>query len=195
MSDDYVDDDFDVADYPSLVAGVRFTKSLPLLPWFAHTGRPLERELCEDAAMYATALGFPDAGAVLGEWAEAAAIAADPDLASREREAELVRALADEAAATVGADNVQAALNDAGAAIGRIVPDRVRERLAALGALDGDTEALVAAAADAAYGACQGGLLVVLAVAEEDHVFARKFRLFERGRWPIGIIGHTLLLL
>lgn len=195
MSDaDDDDEDFDVGDYPSLVAGVRFAKSLANVPWFANAGRSLDPELIDEAALYAEALGYPDAEVALPDWDEVAAIAADPDLETRAVEAEIARALADEAAATVGPENVSAALNDAAAAIAKIVPARARARLAVLG-LDDEADTLIEAAIDAAYGSSQGALLVVLAVAEEDHVFARKFRLFERGRWPIGIIGHTLHLI
>ncbi|MDP7547839.1 MAG: hypothetical protein QGF20_11140, partial [Alphaproteobacteria bacterium] len=55
-----------------------------------------------------------------------------------------------------------------------------------------DTELIRAAAGAAAQGIYQAGLL--LAAENEDdehHAFALKYRLFESGRWPIGVVGNS----
>jgi len=191
VSDDS-DDAFDLDDYPSLIAGVRFVKSIQHVPWFVHAGRPFEPDLAELGLAYAEALGFPGIAVAAAAWADAAELAADPDLASPDIEGQLAGALAEEAAATVGPDNLEAALADAGNIVQTAVRDLAIQRAAQAGY---DDEETLNAALEAAHGICQGALLVVLAVGEEDHPFARKYRLFERGRWPIGIIGETLHLL
>ena len=57
-----------------------------------------------------------------------------------------------------------------------------------------DDEGLVRAAAGAAAQACYQAALVLAAEGEPDHAFALKFRLFESGRWPLGIVGNTFHL-
>jgi hypothetical protein len=51
--------------------------------------------------------------------------------------------------------------------------------------------ALIRAAAGAATQACYQAALVLAAGAEAEHPFAIKFRLYEAGRWPLGIVGMT----
>ena len=50
---------------------------------------------------------------------------------------------------------------------------------------------LLNAAAGAALHAAHGAALSLVAGADDDHPFRRKFALFTRGRWPIGIAGLT----
>ncbi len=51
------------------------------------------------------------------------------------------------------------------------------------------------AAAGAGVQACHNAALLLLAGrAEDDHPFALKYRLFERGRWPVALIGSSLHL-
>jgi hypothetical protein len=53
---------------------------------------------------------------------------------------------------------------------------------------------LVRIAAEAAVQTCVQAALVLAAGTEESHPFAYKYRLFELGRWPFGMIGQTLHL-
>ncbi len=58
-----------------------------------------------------------------------------------------------------------------------------------------DDFGLVNAAAGAGVQACHNAALLLLAGrAEDDHPFALKYRLFERGRWPVALIGSSLHL-
>ena len=57
---------------------------------------------------------------------------------------------------------------------------------------------LVHAAAGALEQAANGAVLVVLAEAEDDdppHPFLARWRLFARGRWPVGLAGATYNIL
>ena len=54
--------------------------------------------------------------------------------------------------------------------------------------------ALVRAAAGAATQASYQAALVLAAGEDAEHVFAIKYRLFEAGRWPLGIAGMTFNL-
>jgi hypothetical protein len=56
---------------------------------------------------------------------------------------------------------------------------------------DVENENLMNAAAGAAVQASHHAALVLAADVEEEHPLALKFRLFEMGRWPIGIAGST----
>jgi hypothetical protein len=55
-------------------------------------------------------------------------------------------------------------------------------------------EALIRAAAGAATQGAYHAALVLAAGGDEHHPFAIKFRLFEAGRWPLGIVGATFNL-
>ncbi|MSP52268.1 MAG: hypothetical protein EXQ91_07755 [Alphaproteobacteria bacterium] len=188
------EDDVDIDDYPSLVAGVRFMKSIGSVPWFARAGEPLDEETIADAQAYAEALGFMDVTVAAVEWSEVASLADEADIDPRSIEVELATVLANEAAAEVGGDNVVAVMADTRNAIDKAVLPLIRQCLKTLD-VDGNPDQIVEAALDVAQRSFQGALLVILALAPEDHVFARKFRLFERGRWPLGIIGNTFHVL
>ncbi len=54
---------------------------------------------------------------------------------------------------------------------------------------------LVNAAAGAGLQAAHAAALILAGgTADEDHPAALKFRLFERGRWPVGVIGTSFHL-
>jgi hypothetical protein len=57
-------------------------------------------------------------------------------------------------------------------------------------------EGLIRAAAGAATQGCYQAALVLAAEAEdqEQHPFALKYRLFESGRWPLGVVGASYYL-
>ena len=63
---------------------------------------------------------------------------------------------------------------------------------------DVEDMALVNAAAGALAQAANGAALVILAEAEDDqppHPFLARWRLFARGRWPVGLAGATYNIL
>ena len=65
---------------------------------------------------------------------------------------------------------------------------------AAAGRFGVEDEALIRAAAGAAAQACYHAALVLAAEGDEEHPFALKYRLYEAGRWPLGIVGRSFSL-
>ena len=183
----------ELADFPGLMAVSQFVRMLGSVPWFAALGAELDgRELLlsED---YLLALGFPEARiAPVANWEEAADAAANPDWNSEwwEAEEQIRVALVTEACMRADEDTVMIALthlqNQAIEAISESA------QLAAEAAGIEDEELIRAAAGAGAQAIYQAGLL--LAAENEDdeqHAFALKYRLFESGRWPIGVIGNS----
>jgi len=181
-------------DFPTLAAVARFTRAIPRVPWFAAVGQPLGEAERGDAVAYLSALGFPHAHvAAVATWDEAGEAASNPewDSAWWEAEEQLRAGLSAEAVDLVGEAEVMAALNHVGASAFQVVGEAAAEALAAAGVVD---QELALAAAGAAVQACHQAALVLVAGAEEDHPFALKFRLFEAGRWPLGVAGSSFNL-
>ncbi|MEC9347169.1 MAG: hypothetical protein VYB54_13150 [Pseudomonadota bacterium] len=188
------DDDFDPDDLPpTLIAVARFARSLPSIPWFAGLGMPLDAVAWDSAQAYLDALGFPDARmAEVTDWEEAAEAARNPEWNSAGWEAEeqlraalSVRAVeiaGDEEAVLMALTHVTGTASDA-------VHRAAGTAASRFGVHD---EALVRLAAGAAVQCAYQAALVLAAADDEDHAFAHKFRLFEAGRWPLGITGATL---
>ena len=181
-------------DFPTLAAVARFTQAIPRVPWFEAVGEALAEAARADASAYLSALGFPDAHvALVATWAEAEEAARNPewDSAWWEAEEQLRAGLSAEAVDLVGEAEVMAALTHVGASASAVVLDAATEATASAGVTD---QALVRAAAGAAIQGCHQAALVLVAGAEEDHAFALKFRLFEAGRWPLGVVGTSFNL-
>lgn len=201
MSVDDEDDDEDdgleplvPGDYPTLVAVARFTRTLDRISWFAAVGERLSPAERDDAQAYLSALGFPDAAvAAVADWEDAEAAARNPDwnTAWWEAEEQLRAGLIAEAMAFVEEAELMAALNHVTAAASQSANGAAAQAASRAGVAD---EALVRAAAGAAIQGGYQAALVLAAGAEEDHPFALKFRLFEAGRWPLGIVGATFNL-
>jgi hypothetical protein len=199
-AEDDLGDDLDEAeealpeDFPTLATVARFTQAIPGVPWFEAVGEPLGEAEREDAIAYLSALGFPDAYvAAVATWEEAGEAATNPewDSAWWEAEEQLRAGLTAEAVDLVGEAEVMAALTHVGASASQVVGEAAAEAVAAAGVAD---EELALAAAGAAIQACHQAALVLAAGAEEDHPFALKFRLFEAGRWPLGVVGTSFNL-
>ncbi|MFZ5617363.1 MAG: hypothetical protein ACOZAA_08595 [Pseudomonadota bacterium] len=186
-------------ELPTLARIRRFAGSLDRIPWFANLGEPLTAGARAAARTYAEGLGFPDSEiAHLVDWDDAAASAENTDWNSPAWEAEeLLRAdltvralelLSEEAlsiAMTLIADRVAGPAREAMEQASFIwdVEDPAQQQLA------------VGAAVQAAHQAA----LVLIAAADpsfdaDDHPFTAKFRLFEFGRWPVGIVGSSFNL-
>lgn len=181
----------ELGDRPGLIAASRFARMVPNLAWFSRLGEELEEEELEEAEAYLAALGFPDAGVVGAEnWTEAeeAARNLDWNTAGWEAEEQLRAALIAQACENMDEDELMVALANVTARASDAVHEAAMEAAAQAGVKD---EALVRAAAGAAAQAAYLAALVLAADAGDDHPFAIKFRLFEVGRWPIGIIGNT----
>ncbi|HNR75865.1 MAG TPA: hypothetical protein PKM48_01955 [Parvularculaceae bacterium] len=186
-------------ELPALARMRRFSAALARIPWFANLGEPLTPGARAVARTYTDGLGFPDADvAILVDWDDAAAAAENVDWNSPAWEAEeLLRAdltggaleiLSEDAlriAMTMIADRVSAPAKEAMEQASFIwdVEDEAQRQLA------------VGAAVQAAHQAA----LVLIAAADpefdaDDHPFTAKFRLFEFGRWPVGVIGSSFNL-
>ncbi len=162
--------------------------------WFAALGERLTQGERWDARAYLAGLGFADAGvAEVKSWDEAAAIAKSPDWsrawwdreeAERQRLLTICGALYPEhelMTALSRAMELASATTHGAAAIAASragVADPALIRVAA------------GAAAQAAYQAALP-VLAAKAAGESEHPFAIKFRLFEAGRWPLGIAGGS----
>lgn len=195
--DDEDDDDLEPPapeDYPTLIAVARFVRALGRVSWFAALGEPLNATERDDAQAYLSALGFPDATvAAVADWEDAEAAARNPDwnTAGWEAEEQLRAGLIAEAMEMVEEAELLAALNHVTAAASESASAAAAQAAKSAGVAD---EALVRAAAGAAIQGSYQAALVLAAGAEEDHSFALKFRLFEAGRWPLGIVGATFNL-
>ena len=173
----------------SLDAVAVLARRVATVPWFATVGAPLaaaERALADD---YLAALGFPGTAVDgVADWpcAQALADAPDWDRAWWRAEDALRQALLATGTAQHGGGALLAALTRVTLA----ASDRGHD--VALGALDraGIADAALArAAAGAATQAAYLGALAVVVDAPPDHAFIAKLRLFEVGRWPLGIVG------
>lgn len=188
------DEVIDLEDYPGLVAVARFARGIARVAWFAHVGDPLDEVVRADAEAYLAALGYPEVFvADVAGWSEAEIAATNPDWNAVwwETEEQMRAGLATEAIALVGEADMNAALAHVGAEVAKVIPDAAAAAARRGGAED---DALIGATAGAGAQACFQAALVLAAAAEPDHPFAFKFRLFEAGRWPIGVIGETFHL-
>lgn len=198
-------DDFDGADDagtldledlpPTLAALSRFAATLSHVSWFAAVGERLSEAERADAEDYLLALGFPECDVIPAmDWEEAEAAARNPEwnTAWWEAEEQLRAALSaraveitgDEEAVLVALTNVTSKASDAVHGAAAVAAGR-------FGVAD---QGLIRAAAGAATQAAYQAALVIAAAEEEDHAFARKFSLFQAGRWPLGITGGTFSL-
>lgn len=190
------DDDLDaLEDEIPLLRGIRaFAEEAALIPWFSALGSPIDRETRAVARAYLDGLGFPDVEvARITDWADAAGAAdgLDFDTAQWEAEEGLRADLAAEALDRLSEHGLTIALTHVSAVLGERVGAAAREAAAFA---DIDDEALLNAAAGAAIQAAHCAALALITEADPDHPFHRKFALFARGRWPIGIAGLTLNL-
>ncbi len=176
-----------------ILAGLRsFAEEAANMPWFAKLGRPLDREVRALARSYLDGLGFPDAEpARLRDWTEAAdaALSLDIDPAHWEAEEGLRASLASDALEILSEDALNIAMTHVSALLGEQIGIAVRN---AADFWEVDDEELLNAAAGAALQAAHGAALTLIVDADDNHPLRRKFALFTRGRWPIGIAGLTL---
>ena len=178
-------------DYPTLQAVARFAQAVPHVPWFLYVGKPLTAEAVDIAESHALALGFPDCLiARVQNWEEAGDAAENPgfDDAPWEFEEQLTATLMDLALSVVDEEELAAALTHVSAIAGSAAKLAIEEAAALAGHSD---PALLDAATGAATKSCYQAALLLAGGGEEDHAVAYKYRLFEAGHWPIGIVGGT----
>jgi hypothetical protein len=182
------------AELPILAGLRRFAEEAVNLPWFTDLGRPLDKETRALARSYLDGLGFPDAEvARIRNWEEAADAAMTFDIEPLQWEAEesLRAALAAEAVDRVSEQGLSIAMTHVSALLGQRMRQAVGD---AAHFWDIGDEGLLNAAAGAALQSAHNAALALIAEEDHDHPFRRKFTLFARDRWPIGIAGLTLNL-
>ncbi len=179
--------------YPTLRAVHRFAHLVARLSWFHDIGDPMDAVLRERALDYAAALGFPDVTpAVLVRWEDAAAAleTRDYDSPAWEAEEQLRMALTAEALTAIPEAALRPALESVEAIAAEAADAGARDIARFLQIGDPD---FVRIATGAAVQAChQAALLLAVQDGAADHPFALKLRLFEHGRWPLGIVGMSL---
>lgn len=192
MNEDDDDDlDLDEDQAAALTAIRRLAEVVGRMPWFSRIGTPLAAEERDLAQRYLEMLGFPDASPVTVEdWSEAGDAASNLDLNSEawEVEEQLRADLGREALAYFDEMTLSDTLSFITESAGGLIVEAVQSA-ASLWPVEDDE--VIEAAIGAAVQACYQAALVLAAQAVEDHPFALKFRLFERGRWPIGLSGRS----
>lgn len=161
---------------------------------FMRLGDPLDERERDLSRAYLDALGFPHAEpGLLSSWDEAAEAAEAMDFNPEGWEAEeMLRAgLVAQAAERLDESAIQTALEYVGLKAGEAAQDAVAYS-ASLG--DMRDESVLNAAAGSLVQAANGAALVIMAEAEDEdppHAFLARWRLFVRGRWPVGLAGST----
>lgn len=171
-----------------------FGKSLVALPWFAATGTTLDPAERKDARAYLDGLDL--LGCTVesaGSWDSAGDIIKRTDFSPQWWTAEdaLADALIDDAVQMLGHDNLVARLST----IERAASDHLQGVASTALARDGLADAgLGKSAAGSATIAVHHAALALAAGEAGTHPFAAKFRLFQAGRWPLGVYGDAFYI-
>ena len=161
--------------------------------WFAALGEPLTEGDRSDANAYAVALGLGRLRVVQAhDWPEAERILKAPDWSPTwwDREEALRQRLLAEAEARYPERELWTTLTELTTEAGEIVHGKAATAASRMGsAAKASIHVAAGAAAQAAY-------QLALARLAEDAAspFESKFRLFAAGRWPLGVVGSTLVL-
>jgi hypothetical protein len=186
-------------ELPALSRVKRFTRTLRGIPWFANLGEPLTAGAEASARAYLDGLGFPHAGvAILIDWDEAASASESLGFQSEAWQAEeLLRADLTQRALDLLSEE---ALHISMTLIAREVAEPAREGMEQAAVIfDFEDEEGKQLAVGAAVQAAHQAALALIAAHDpafeaERHPFAAKFRLFEFGRWPVGVVGSSFNL-
>ena len=161
--------------------------------WFAALGEPLTDGDRSDADAYARALGLGTL--TLGQahdWPEAERVLKAPDWSHAwwDREEALRQHMLAEAEAHYPERALWTALTELTTEAGEIVHGKAATAASRMG------RAAKASIHVAAGAAAQATYQLVLARLARDSAspFESKFRLFAAGRWPLGVVGSTLIL-
>ncbi|MCJ9429840.1 hypothetical protein [Kordiimonas marina] len=181
-------------DYPSLRLVAPFLALAENVRWFRALGETPDAETVKLARDYAAALGFPEAEpAFLPDWADAADAAESTDYNSPAWEAEeqLRAALTTDLLDALDEQTFEMVVAHVGQSVAETIEASTEEAAQDLRIVD---EGFLMAASGAAAQACHQAALVAMAGAEDDHPFALRFQLFEKGHWPLGIVGNSFLI-
>lgn len=185
-------------EIPLLYKVRAFAEGLDANSWFARLGEPLDEREQYLARVYLDGLGFPEAEpALVLDWEDAADAAESlgRDPMGWETEEMLRTGLVGRALERLDEQAVSTALALVAQKTGDTARDAVEDAAALADIADME---IVHAAAGALAQAANGAALVVMAEAEDDeppHPFLARWRLFARGRWPIGLAGSTYNIL
>ncbi len=179
--------------------------SLPLAPldrlraearaasWFAALGEPLVEGDLTDAEAYGNALDLGSLTTRLAhDWPEAERLLKSRDWSPAlwDREEALRRALLGRAETLHGERELWTALTELTTDIGELVHGKAATAAARMGdAAKASVHVAAGAASQAVY-----QLAVARMAGDTTSPFESKFRLFAAGRWPLGIMGSTLIL-
>lgn len=173
---------------------VRLGRSLRAYPWFARLGQPLGDAEMEAAQDYCSGLGF-DGVYIEGvhDWpaARERASADEWNPAWWDAEEQARATLLGQARDLVDHDELTMALSSVTAVAGEICPDAAAD--AAIRQGFDDQTVILAAGGQATQAAYQAALALV-ADGDDFHPFALKLKLFEAGRWPLGLVGGSFYL-
>ncbi len=167
--------------------------------WFACLGLPLAAGDLRDAAAYLAALGYPPPTPIRGvaDWPAALALTRDPNWDRRwwhEEQAERAR-LMRVAEQRLGRDALLERLSAGTELAGQAIHGAAAIAAAITSGRNAVADAaLVRAASGAASMALHAATLARLAGQGPDHLFMRKYALFESGRWPLGVVGGAFHL-
>ncbi len=196
MSHDDFDPDFDgemfeqlLEEIPTLLRVKRFALNLDRVHWYASLGDALSEETIDTARNYLDLLGFPEAAVTpmtSFEEASDAALSMDLDSEAWAQEEQLRVGLV----ARTLEQMDEAALNVALTHASSLASDNIREALEDIAAIwDLEEGPLLNLLTGSAVQAVHHAALVLTAGETDPHPFAHKFRLFEAGKWPIGLAG------
>lgn len=173
----------------------RLARAIAHIPWFAAAGEALTSADLEETQAYLAALGLAaDEIACAGNWGAAKAACASPDWDTRWWDAEEAarKAVLDAAISALPEGPTLAAITRVTDTASDVVLGAASTAIARAGIADA---ALARAAAGAATQACYHAALGLAAQAGPAHAFAIKLRLFEAGRWPLGLVRGAFHLL
>ena len=177
-----------LASDQALAAVERFAARVRSISWFAAVGEPLLDSERAESLRYLKALGLDSVEvAPAKNWADAERVARHPRRDRRWWDAEEAagRALFAEAEVGRGRDLLLGALSLVLSEATNIVLGMASTSALRAGVVE---HAIAAVAAGAATHACFQTGLALGAQAGETHPFAIKRRLFEGGRWPLGVV-------
>jgi hypothetical protein len=164
--------------------------------WFAALGEPLTQAERWEAQAYLAALGMRNFGiAAIADWAEAARTAQSPAWSHEwwDREEQERQRLLALAGASADQNKVLSELSEATEAASALVHGAAAIAAARASVAD---QSLIRVAAGAATQASYQAALAELALGKDaaEHAFIIKFRLYQAGRWPLGIVGDRFYL-
>jgi hypothetical protein len=186
-------EDFNVnEEYPTLVLVSRFASFIKTTKWFHRVGEKPSYEVMEAARHYVDELGFPETfPAQVYDWEEAISCLETNDWNSPAWEAEeqLTTSLVNQALEFIEEDVLEVALTNVTGHASEHITNAVSAASSCWGF---DDEDVLRAATGQAVQTCYQAALVIAAGGEVTHPFAYKYKIYEKGHWPLGIAGNTL---